>query len=240
MKKSKNTKIAIITGASRGIGKAIALKLAESGFTVVNIARNTDDLNVLKKQITEKGGKARSMTLDITSEKQVSKAVSAIIKEFGKIDLLINNAGFGVFKKAELLSADEWSEVMDANVKGTFLLSKAVIPFMKKAGQGHIIGIASDVSKRVFAKGSLYCASKYAQDAFLSALRKEVRKDNIKVSIIYPGLVDTFFHGKDEGDLSQNEFLKPSDIANAVVYIANAPAYVVIDELMIHPISQEY
>ena len=89
------------------------------------------------------------------------------------------------------LEADEWSQVMDVNAKGTFLFSKAVIPFMKKAGIGHIIGVATDVSKRVIENGSLYCSSKYAQDAFLGALRKEVRKDNIKVSTVYPGLVDT-------------------------------------------------
>ena len=233
-------KVAIITGASRGIGRALALKMAEEGFVVANIARNTEDLASLKNEISENGGTARSFPLDISNEDQVNDAVSKIIDEFGRIDVLVNNAGFGVFKHADQLSADEWSTVMDVNAKGTFLLSKAVIPHMKKAGRGHIIGVATDVSKRVIENGSLYCASKYAQDAFLGALRKEVRKDNIKVSTIYPGLVDTYFHGKSTGDDTQTEFLNPSDVANAVVYIATAPAHVVIDELMIHPISQEY
>ncbi len=233
-------KVAIITGASRGIGRSLALKMAEEDFAVINIARNAADLDSLENEITKKGGTARSFPLDISSEKQVNKAIKQIVDEFGRVDVIVNNAGFGIFKNAERLSGDEWSQVMDVNAKGTFLLSKAVIPFMKKAGKGHIIGVATDVSKRVIAEGSLYCASKYAQDAFLGALRKEVRKDNIKVSIVYPGLVDTHFHGKMEGDLGQTDFLKPSDVANAVVYIVNAPAHVVVDELMIHPISQDY
>ncbi len=233
-------KAAIITGASRGIGRSIALKMAHENFVVVNIARNAEDLVTLENEITQKGETARSFPLDISSEVQVNEAIKNIVDEFGQIDVLINNAGFGIFKNADQLSGDEWSQVMDVNAKGTFLLSKAVIPFMKKAGKGHIIGVATDVSKRVIAEGSLYCASKYAQDAFLGALRKEVRKDNIKVSVVYPGLVDTHFHGKTTGDNSQTEFLKPADVANAVVYIANAPSHVVIDELMIHPISQDY
>lgn len=233
-------KVAIITGASRGIGRSLALKMAQEGFVVANIARNAEDLASLEKKISNNGGTARSFPLDISSEDQVNAAISKIVEEFGRIDVLVNNAGFGIFKHADQLGADEWSQVMDVNAKGTFLLSKAVIPFMKKAGHGHIIGVATDVSKRVIENGSLYCASKYAQDAFLGALRKEVRKDNIKVSTVYPGLVDTFFHGKSTGDASQKEFLNPADVADAVVYITNAPSHVVVDELMIHPISQEY
>ncbi len=233
-------KTAIITSASRGIGRSLAIKMAKEGYAVANIARNREDLVSLENEISANGGTARSFPLDISVEDQVIDAISKIVDEFGHIDVLINNAGFGVFKHADQLSADEWSQVMDVNAKGTFLLSKAVIPFMKKAGEGHIIGVATDVSKRVIENGSLYCASKYAQDAFLGALRKEVRKDNIKVSTVYPGLVDTFFHGKSTGDDSQTEFLNPSDVADAVVYIATAPPHVVIDELMIHPISQDY
>lgn len=233
-------KVAIITGASRGIGRSLAIKMAKEGYAVANIARNREDLKSLENEISANGGTARSFPLDISAEGQVIDAISKIVDEFGRIDVLINNAGFGVFKHADQLSADEWSQVMDVNAKGTFLLSKAVIPFMKKAGRGHIIGVATDVSKRVIENGSLYCASKYAQDAFLGALRKEVRKDNIKVSTVYPGLVDTFFHGKSTGDDSQTAFLNPSDVADAVVYIATAPPHVVIDELMIHPISQDY
>ncbi len=233
-------KTAIITGASRGIGRTLALRMAATGYRVINIARNADDLAQLEDEIQVAGGQAESLPMDITDEEKVKQSVADIIGRYGQVEVLVNNAGFGIFKQAAEINGEEWSRLMEVNVKGTFLLTSALIPHMQSAGGGHIIGIASDISKRTFPGGSLYCASKYAQDAFLSALRKEVRKDNIKVSVIYPGLVDTHFHGATEGAERQAEYLKPVDIANAVLYIADAPAHVVVDELMIHPISQEY
>ncbi len=128
----------------------------------------------------------------------------------------------------------------DVNVKGTFLFSKEVLAPMKAAQKGHIINIASDVAKRVFDGGALYCSSKFAQDAFSAALRKEVRKDGIKVSVIYSGLVDTMFHTDPQGHDSHQDWLKAEDMANTIMYVMNQPKHVVIDELMIHPLSQEY
>jgi NADP-dependent 3-hydroxy acid dehydrogenase YdfG len=110
---------------------------------------------------------------------------------------------------------------------------------MKTKGSGHIINIASDVAKRVFDGGALYCSSKFAQDAFSAALRKEVRKHGIKVSVIYSGLVDTPFHA-DERSERKKEWLTSQDMANTIIYVMNQPKHVVIDELMIHPLSQEY
>ena len=118
--------------------------------------------------------------------------------------------------------------------------AKAGLPVMKKNKGGHIINIASDVAKRVFAGGSLYCASKYAQDAYSMAIRKELRPFNIKVSVVYSGLVDSSFHSDPEGHSSHDRWLKNEDMANAIIYIAAQPAHVVIDELMIHPLQQEY
>jgi NADP-dependent 3-hydroxy acid dehydrogenase YdfG len=233
-------KITIITGASRGIGKATAFQLAKEGHFTILLARNREEIEEIEFQIDELGGKSLAIPTDIGDEQEVKAAVAQVIRDFGHIDHVINNAGLGIFKPAEDILLGEWTTVMETNVKGTFLLTKAVIPHMKLAKKGHIIGVASDVSKRVFANGSLYCASKYAQDAFLSAVRKEVRQFGVKVSVIYPGLVDTHFHGRIEGAAHQSAYLNPSDIAAAVSYILNAPAHVVVDELMIHPISQEY
>jgi NADP-dependent 3-hydroxy acid dehydrogenase YdfG len=160
--------------------------------------------------------------------------------QFGRIDVVVNNAGFGIFKPAAEITADEWDQIFATNAKGTFLVSKAAIPFMKAQGAGHIINIASDVAKRTFANGSLYCASKYAQDAFSMALRKEVRSLGIKVSVVYSGLVDSYFHADPQGDASHETWLKNEDMANAISFIIEQPAHVVIDELMIHPLSQDY
>ncbi len=233
-------KITIISGASRGIGRAISLRLAHEGHFVVVLARNAEEIGELEHEIDEAGGKALSIVCDITDEQQVNAAVAEVIRDFRRIDCLINNAGVGVFKSAEEITSEDWDRVMDINVKGSFLLTRAVLPHMKAAGSGHILGIASDVSKRTFASGSLYTASKYAQHAFFESLRREVRPLGIKVSVVYPGLVDTYFHQAEQGEPQQAKFLHADDIAAAVSYILHAPPHVLVDELMIHPMSQEW
>jgi NADP-dependent 3-hydroxy acid dehydrogenase YdfG len=167
-------------------------------------------------------------------------AVSQMIANFGTIDYMINNAGYGIFGQTETITSENWTDIYDVNVKGTFLFSKEVLASMKTAQSGHIINIASDVAKRVFDGGGLYCSSKYAQDAFSAALRKEVRKDGIKVSVVYSGLVDTMFHADPQGAEKHADWLKADDMANTIIYVMDQPKHVVIDELMIHPLSQEY
>ncbi len=233
-------KITLISGASRGIGRAVSLRLAHEGHFVIVLARNAEEIGELEHEIDEAGGKALSFVCDVSDEHQVNAVVSEVMRDFKRIDCLINNAGIGVFKPAEEITPEDWDRVMDVNVKGTFLLTRAVLPHMKAVGTGHILGIASDVSKRTFASGSLYTASKYAQHAFFESLRREVRPLGIKVSVVYPGLVDTYFHQAEQGEPQQAKFLHADDIAAAVSYILNAPPHVLVDELMIHPMSQEW
>lgn len=234
------TKIALVAGASRGIGKAIATQLAAAGAQVILLARTETDLNQAVAEITKKGGLAVAFLVDISDEQAVQSVFQQIIAQYKRIDILVNNAGIGAFYPVSQTSAIFWDEVMDTNVKGTFLCSKEAVIQMQKQGSGHIVSIASDVAKRTFAQGALYCSSKYAQDAFSSALRKEVRKDGIKVSVVYPGLVDTYFNKSEPGKVENATHLKPDDIAASVLHILSAPKHVVIDELMIHPISQDY
>ena len=233
-------KTLLITGASKGIGRSLALALARQQANLGLVARSQQELQELKAETEALGAATEIFVGSVADEALVNTAVEKMIQRFGKIDMLVNNAGFGVFKQAEYLTAEEWDSLMDTNVKGTFLFSKAVIPHLKSAGGGHILNVASDVAKRVFDGGSLYCASKYAQDAFSMALRKEVRKFNIKVSVVYSGLVDTPFHSRQPGDTAPRNWLTGEDMADAILYILAAPAHVVIDELMIHPLSQEY
>jgi NADP-dependent 3-hydroxy acid dehydrogenase YdfG len=234
------TKIALVAGASRGIGKAIATQLAAAGAQVILLSRNQSDLNEAVAEITQEGGLAAAFVLDISDEQAVKSVFQQIIQQYKRIDILVNNAGIGEFYPVSETSATFWDEVMNTNVKGTFLCSKEAVIQMQKQGVGHIVSIASDVAKRTFANGALYCSSKYAQDAFSSALRKEVRKDGIKVSVVYPGLVDTYFNKSKPGTPENATHLKPDDIAASVLHILSAPKHVVIDELMIHPISQDY
>ena len=233
-------KVAVITGASRGIGKAIAMDLASSGVYVILLSRNERDLQEVAGSIRKDGGKASAFNVDITDEAAVLNFLVSFSEISSHVDILVNNAGVGSFQPVTETDSMAWDQVMDVNVKGTFLMCKHLLPLMKAGNQGHIISIASDVSKRTFANGAMYCASKYAQDAFCAALRKEVRPFNIKVSVIYPGLVETFFNNSIPGKNEELLRLNPEDIASSVNYILSAPEHVVIDELMIHPISQDY
>lgn len=235
-----NYPTAIITGASKGIGRALALQLAKNNFQLSLVARSQGDLKDLAAEIVEIGHRPLYFVGDVADENFVQNTIDKTAKTFQKIDFLINNAGIGAFGPTESYTSNVWDQVFDTNVKGTFLFSKAVLPYMKSEKKGHIISIASDVAKRVFDGGSLYCASKYAQHAFTEALRKEVRRNGIKVSTVYSGLVDSMFHTEPQGSEGHKNWLTPEDMAESIYFMMNQPAHVVIDELMIHPISQEY
>jgi NADP-dependent 3-hydroxy acid dehydrogenase YdfG len=236
---STSNKTALITGASKGIGKQLAIDLAKAGYNLGLVARSEEELLSLQSLIRALRVECLVFVGNVSEPGLAVKAVACMIEKFGKLDFMINNAGFGIFGPTETFSAEQWSDVYDTNVKGTFLFSQAAMTPMKAAGSGHIINIASDVAKRVFDGGSLYCSSKFAQDAFSAALRKEVRKDGIKVSVVYSGLVDTEFHGKTNENQDKG-WLTGNDMSDAIMYVMQTPAHVVIDELMIHPSNQDY
>lgn len=228
--------VVIISGASRGIGRATALLLALQGAKVVAVARSESELLDLTLQT-----QGLSIVADIAVEADAQHVIDETLRQFGRLDVLICNAGVGSFNKLEHFAGDEWDRIFDTNVKGTFLLCKYAVPHFKVQQRGHIVGIASDVSKRTFENGTLYGASKYAQDALLGSLRKEVRPHGVKVSVVYPGLVDTYFHPSGPGTPeAENTHMHPADVAQAVRYILEAPAHVVVDELMLHPVTQEW
>jgi NADP-dependent 3-hydroxy acid dehydrogenase YdfG len=232
-------KVVLLTGASKGIGRELALALANLGNHLGLVARSEAELTSLQTECQDKGVKCFIFVGNVADEALSTNAVSTLLAEFGRIDFMINNAGYGIFGPTESYSAAQWSDMYDTNVKGTFLFSKAVLESMKAAGSGHIINVASDVAKRVFDGGALYCSSKFAQDAFSAALRKEVRKNGIKVSVVYSGLVDTPFHGE-QGSEGKEGWLTGKDMADAIIYMMQQPKHVVIDELMIHPLNQDY
>ncbi|WP_046243933.1 SDR family oxidoreductase [Hymenobacter terrenus] len=228
--------VVIVSGASRGIGRAVALLLALQGAKVVAVARSEDELTELTRKT-----QGLSIVADVADETDAQHVIDETLRHYGQLDILICNAGVGSFNNLEQFGAAEWDRMFDTNVKGTFLLCKAAVPHFKAQKKGHIIGIASDVSKRTFAHGTAYGASKYAQDALLGSLRKEVRPHGIKVSTIYPGLVDTYFNDTTPGSAeAEKTHLRPVDIAQAVRYVLEAPPHVVVDELMLHPLTQEW
>jgi NADP-dependent 3-hydroxy acid dehydrogenase YdfG len=232
-------KTILITGASKGIGRRLALDLAKQGAQLGLIARSVDELKKVQTEAQQGGAKVLIFAGSVADENIANTAVKTILDQFGAIDCLINNAGYGAFGPTESYTAEAWSDLYDTNVKGTFLFSKAVLPTMKASGSGHIINVASDVAKRVFDGGALYCSSKFAQDAFSAALRKEVRKHGIKVSVVYSGLVDTPFHANPDQE-RRKDWLSDEDMSQAIIFMMSQPRHVVIDELMIHPLSQDY
>ncbi len=229
-----------ITGASRGIGRALALEFAASGASLGLVARNEAELLDVKKQVEDAGAGCFIASGDVGDEQFAAAAIRSFTDRFGCIDILVNNAGYGIFKSAWEYTVEEWDGIMNTNLRGTFLFCREAIPHMKKQASGHIINIASDVAKRTFPGGSLYCASKYAQDAYSMAMRKEVRPLGIKVSVVYSGLVDSYFHAEPQGADSHSQWLTNEDMARSIAFIASQPRHVVIDELMIHPLAQEY
>ena len=228
--------VAIVTGASRGIGRATALLLAMQGAKVVCVARSADELE-------EVANKTQGLAIpaDVSDPDDAQNVADEALRHFGRLDILVCNAGVGSFNLLERFSATEWDRMFDVNVKGTFLMCKAVVPHFKAQRSGHIVGVASDVARRTFEHGTAYGASKFAQDAVLASLRKEVRPHGVKVSTIYPGLVDTYFNDSLPGSPdAEKTHLKPSDVAQAIRYVLEAPAHVVVDELMLHPLTQEW
>jgi NADP-dependent 3-hydroxy acid dehydrogenase YdfG len=233
-------KTILITGASKGIGRALALKLAAEGANLGLVARSEAELKAVKTEVEAAGGKALIFVGDVADEALAQRAVAETVGAFGRLDAVVNNAGFGIFGNADEINLADWNAVFATNVTGTFLFSREAVRVMKGQGSGHVVTVASDVAKRVFAGGSLYCASKYAQDAFSMALRKEVREHGIKVSVVYSGLVDTHFHADPQGSPKHADWLTAENMAEAIHYVLNAPPHVVVDELMTHPLSQAY
>lgn len=234
-------RVAVVTGASRGIGKEVARQLAKSGVKL-SIMGSTDDIHKTKQQLENEGYEnIYSFRADVTKENDVDHVVEATKNAFGSVDILVNNAGVGLFKKVEDVTVEEWRKTYEVNVQGVFLCTKAVLPSMKKQQAGTIITISSDVARYTIPSGgALYTSTKYAVQGFMGSLAQEVRKDRIRVGTVNPGKVDTFFSDTVQGAEEKTDWLKVEDIAEAVIYMAKAPKHMVIDELQVHPLSQEY
>ncbi|SDN11467.1 SDR family oxidoreductase [Bacillus sp. OK048] len=235
-----NGQIAIVTGASRGIGKEIAVKLAEQGMKLAIIGSSAQ-ISETTNELKDKGFPyILPIQADVSKEEDLQQVVKKTIEEYGQVDLLVNNAGVGFFKLTEDVSLEEWKKVFEVNVQGVFLATKAVLPHMKERKSGTIITIASDVARYTIPNGAAYTATKYAVQGFSGSVAQEVREYGIRVGTINPGMVDTYFAESTQGLPEKQDWLKVEDIANAVVYMASAPKYMLIDEIVLHPLVQQY
>jgi 3-oxoacyl-[acyl-carrier protein] reductase len=215
-----DTTVAVVTGGSRGIGLAIAEALTSNGARVVITGR---DRRHLDAAVAKLGDRGRAVQADVTSADDAARAVNSAAEQFGGLDVLVNNAGVGVFGNVADLPLDDWRLIVETNLSGAFYCSRAAIPHLKRRGGGWIINISSLAGKNPFAGGAAYCASKAGLNAFSEALMQEVRYDNIRVSYIMPGSVATGFSGRGDSGVADWK-IAPEDVADLVVDLVTFPA----------------
>ncbi len=215
-----NGKVAIITGASSGIGEAAARVLAAEGANLVITARREEKLSTLVNDFKSKGTKAIYVVGDASKEETALQTVEAAMKEFGRIDILINNTGVGNYKELVDTSAAEYDEMMITNMRSTFLFTRFVVPSMILQGSGNILIISSMAGINGYPGQAVYCATKFAQMGFAKSLDKELRTKGIKVGVICPGGVKTEFaigRGRTKEGVAKSEMLEPSDVAASIL-----------------------
>ena len=240
-------KVAVVTGASSGIGEATAEALAAEGATVVVAARREERLTDLAKRIEENGGRVLAAACDVADQGQAHGLIQKAEEEFGRVDILVNNAGVMLLSTVGKGLSEEWRRMFDVNVLGLLYTTDAAIETMKKQGGGHLVNVSSVAGRKVTRDSSgVYAGSKFAVGAISEGLRQELLEDNIRVTIVEPGAVATELtdHITDEdarnslGGLLNLEILQAEDIAGAIVYAVTQPERVSVNEILIRPTQQ--
>ncbi|HEX8613752.1 MAG TPA: SDR family oxidoreductase [Telluria sp.] len=239
-------KVVLITGGSTGIGAETARLLASRGAKVAIAARRKDKLDEVVAAIVAGGGAARAYSLDVTDKKQVEAVVAAVVADFGKLDVLINNAGLMPIRPMAEVNTDEWDAMIDVNLKGTLYGIAAVLPRFMAQEKGHIINLSSVAGTKVFAPGgTVYSGTKFAVSAISEGLRQEVG-DKIRVTSIAPGAVDSDLKHSTSGTSAETvlDFYKQAipaaAVARAIAYAIEQPADVDINEIVLRPTVQAF
>jgi NAD(P)-dependent dehydrogenase (short-subunit alcohol dehydrogenase family) len=233
-----NGKTVLVTGGGRGLGAAIAETLAREGARIVVADLRLPLAQESSARIVAQGGAAFSMAIDVGSEDEVRLAVQRIEEQHDALDVLINNAGTDVTCSIEELEVRDWGRVLQTNLRGPFLLSKAVVPGMRKRGGGHIVNIASTASKRAWPNASAYHASKWGLLGLSHALHAELRPYRIKVSAVIAGGMRTPFLLERFPGIDVNQLQDPAHVATAVKFLLSLPAETVIPEMMVLPMGE--
>jgi short-subunit dehydrogenase len=224
---TERARSALVTGASRGIGRAVALELAKQGYDIVAVARSAEELASLRAEVETMGRQCRVIPIDLTDAPATTKALEGI-----DVDVLVNNAGIGVIKPFVELSPDEWSMMINLNVNALYHVTRAVLPAMMKRGAGHVCTIGSIGGRSAWVGGSCYGATKAFVTSWSESLMLEVREHGVKVSVIMPGGVATEFGGHSPG--SGDEWkLTSEEVAESVVHVVSAPGKVLVHRLEI-------
>ena len=239
--------VALVTGASSGLGRASALALAGAGADVVLLARSADDLQRVVTELTPSGRRIVAFPADVAHEDDIVKAVRCAIETFGHIDILVNAAGIDVPGPIVQLATSDWDYVLDVNLRAPFLLAKAVFPSMSQVRRGTIINISSVAGKRGWANASAYCAAKFGLTGFTQALAAEGKAYGIRACVIYPGAMATHWGAWSSTDRAASasepppvtKALPPTEVASLIVWIATAPPELVLNEAIISPLEEE-
>ena len=241
-------KVVVITGASSGLGESMARLLAAKGARVVLGARRKDRIDALVEDINAGGGRALGFQADVTERREVEALVSGALGAYDRIDVIVNNAGIMPIAPMAALKVEEWDRMIDVNIKGLLYGVAAVLPIMQRQNQGHIINIASVLGFKVLAPGgTVYSATKFAVRALTEGLRIELKADNIRSTMISPGVVATELPESSSEEATRSKLRDlykiaiPADsIARAVAYAIEQPTEVEIDEIVIRPTAQEF
>lgn len=247
MTRGIENKVVVITGASSGLGEATARLLSAQGALVVLGARRADRIQALAGALTTGGGKAIAVTTDVTRREQVQNLVDAAVAAYGRVDVMINNAGLMPQSPLDRLKVDEWDRMIDVNIKGVLYGIAAVLPVMKRQKGGHIINVSSVAGHKVRAGGAVYAATKFAVRALSEGLRQEVKPYDIRTTVISPGAVATELPDSiSEPDIAEGfhkfyeKFAIPADsFARAVAFAISQPEDVDINEILFRPTKQE-
>jgi NADP-dependent 3-hydroxy acid dehydrogenase YdfG len=240
-------KVIVITGASSGLGEAAARRLNNEGATIVLAARRSGRIAALAEELKASGGQALAVTTDVTIAEQVQTLVDAAVTEFGRIDVMINNAGLMPHSPLERLKLDDWNNMIDVNLRGVLHGIAAALPYMKEQKSGHFINVSSVAGHKVRPGAAVYAATKFAVRALSEGLRQEVKPYNIRTTIISPGAVATELPNSiTEGDVQEvmqgfyEEYAIPADsFARVVAFAISQPEEVDINEILFRPTAQE-
>lgn len=241
-------KLALVTGATSGIGRATAIMLAENNYNLILTGRRNEQLDALKREIEVKYKRdVLTLNFDIRSKEAVDKAIDGLSERWRKIDILVNNAGLAVgLNHIQEGDVDDWERMIDTNIKGLLYITRKVAPIMVERKKGHIVNIGSIAGTQVYENGNVYCASKHAVHALSQSMREDMLKHNIKVTEIRPGMVETEFslvRFKGDAEKAQSPYvglvpLFGEDIADAILYSITRPDHVCINDMEITPMAQ--
>lgn len=240
-------KIALITGATSGIGKATAIKTAEAGFDIIVTGRRQERLAELTKELRDKGADVLSLCFDVRQITEVEAAINSLCGKWKEISILVNNAGLAVgTSPLQEGILDDWERMIDTNIKGLLYITRTVAPLMIARNTGHIVNIASIAGKEVYPGGNVYCATKHAVDALSKAMRTDMLRHNIKVTNIAPGMVETEFslvRYKGDAEAAANVYkgitpLSNDDIAETILFAITRPPHVCLNDIVIMPTAQ--